>query len=215
MNHKKILVSFLLFVLISSLLVAQETEIIKLPAPQTEIGKPLMQALKLRCSTRSFDSKPLSLQDLSNLLWAAYGINRPESGKRTVPSAMNWQEYDIYVVLKEGAYLYNAKENELKLVTKGDIRELCGMQDFVKAAPLNLVYVADFSRVSRVNEEDKILFVSADCGFIAQNVYLYCASEGLAAVVRGMVDRQKLPEALKLNANQKIILAQTVGYPKK
>lgn len=199
----------------AAFLFAQETETIKLPPPQTEIGKPLMQALKLRASTRTFDTKQLSLQDLSNLLWAAYGINRPESGKRTVPSAMNWQEYDVYVVLSDAAYLYDAKSNELKLVTKGDIREFCGLQDFVKTAPLNLVYVADLSRVSRVSEDDKLIFVAADCGFIAQNVYLYCASEGLACVVRGMVNKQKLPEALKLNSNQKIILAQTVGYPKK
>ena len=212
---KKILILVIILFFNLSFLRAQETDVIKLPSPQTEIGKPLMQALKLRASTRNFDTKELSLQELSNLLWAAYGINRPESGKRTVPSAMNWQEYDIYVVLKNGAYLYNAKENELKLITKGDIREYCGVQDFVKTAPLNLVYVADFSRVSRVNEDDKLIFVAADCGFIAQNVYLYCASEGLACVVRGIVNKEKLPEALKLNSNQKVILAQTVGYPKK
>ncbi|MEJ5351879.1 MAG: SagB/ThcOx family dehydrogenase [Melioribacteraceae bacterium] len=212
---QRILMAVIALFINLSFLTAQESEVIKLPAPQTEIGKPLMQALKLRASTRNFDTKELSLQELSNLLWAAYGINRPESGKRTVPSAMNWQEYDIYVVLKNGAYLYNAKDNELKLITKGDIREYCGVQDFVKTAPLNLVYVADFSRVSRVNEDDKLIFVAADCGFIAQNVYLYCASEGLACVVRGMVNKEKLPEALKLNSNQKVILAQTVGYPKK
>lgn len=212
---KKIFIAITILFINLSFLTAQETDVIKLPAPQTEIGKPLMQTLKLRASTRNFETKELSLQELSNLLWAAYGINRPESGKRTVPSAMNWQEYDIYVVLKNGAYLYNAKDNELKLITKEDIREYCGVQDFVKTAPLNLVYVADFSRVSRVNEDDKLIFVAADCGFIAQNVYLYCASEGLACVVRGMVNKEKLPEALKLNSNQKVILAQTVGYPKK
>lgn len=211
---KKIFLSILILFFLINISFAQYTDVIKLPAPQMEIGKPLMQALKLRASTRSFDTTKLSLQHLSNLLWAAYGINRPESGKRTVPSAMNWQEYDVYVVLSKGAYLYDAKENVLKLITKGDIREYCGVQDFVKTAPLNLVYVANFSRVTRVNEEDKLLFVAADCGFIAQNVYLYCASEGLACVVRGMINKEKLPEALKLNSNQKIILAQTVGYPK-
>lgn len=215
MNGKKFFISFFAMLLVASFISAQETEVKKLLAPQTEIGKPLMQALKLRSSSRSFDSKPLSLQDLSNLLWAAYGINRTESGKRTVPSAMNWQEYDIYVVLQEGTYLYDAQKNELKLIVKQDLREYCGTQDFVKTAPLNLVYVADFSKVSRVNEEDKILYTAADCGFIAQNVYLYCASEGLAAVVRGSIDKQKLSNALRLNSNQKIILSQTVGYPKK
>ncbi len=212
---KKVFLFVIVLFLSTPILLAQESEIIKLPAPQTEIGKPLMQALKLRATSRSFDTLKLKLQDISNILWAAYGINRPETGKRTVPSAMNWQEYNIYVVLQEGVYLYDSKENILKLINKGDFREFCGVQDFIKIAPLNLVYVADFSKVTRVNEVDKIIFVAADCGFIAQNVYLYCASEGLACVVRGMVNKEKLPEVLKLSKNQRIILSQTIGYPKK
>ena len=193
---------------------AQELKPIQLPQPQTEIGKPLMQALKLRASSRSFDTKPLPLQEISNLLWAAYGINRPEDRKRTAPSAMDWQEYDVFVVLAEAVYTYDAKSNSLAPVISGDQRALCGVQDFVKMAPLNLVYVADYSKATRGSEDDKKLFVTVDCGFIAQNVYLYCASQGLAVVVRGMVDREKLTQALKLRPEQKIILSQTVGYPK-
>ena len=192
----------------------QDLKPIQLPQPQTEIGKPLMQVLKLRQSTRSFDSKPLPLQELSNLLWAAYGINRPESGKRTAPSAMNWQEFDIYVVLQEGVYVYDAKDNVLNQIAKGDYRELCGGQDFVKSAPLNLVYVADFTRIKKMNNEDLSPFVGMDCGFIAQNVYLYCASQELGVVVRAGIDGNRFAETLKLKADQKVILAQTVGYSK-
>jgi SagB-type dehydrogenase family enzyme len=193
---------------------AQETKPIQLPAPQTEIGKPLMQALKLRQSARSFDSKPLPMQELSNLLWAAFGINRPETGKRTAPSAMNWQEVDVYVALPGATYLYDAKTQSLTPVANKDLREATGMQPYVKDAPLNLVYVADAARMRNANENDRTLYSSADVGFIAQNVYLYCASQGLAVVVRGMVDRPALAKELKLRPEQKIVLSQTVGYPK-
>ena len=193
---------------------AQEPKPIKLPAPQTEIGKPLMQALKLRQTSRSFDSKPLLLQELSNLLWAADGINRPDSGKRTAPSAVNWQEVDVYVALPEALYLYEAKPHRLTPVVAKDLRAATGRQAFVKDAPLNLVYVADFARMAEVPEDDKKLYSAADVGFIAQNVYLYCASQGLAVVVRGSVERSALAQAMKLRPDQKIILAQTVGYPK-
>jgi SagB-type dehydrogenase family enzyme len=193
---------------------AQELKPIQLPPPQTEIGKPLMQALKLRQSSRSFDSKALPLQEVSNLLWAACGVNRPESGKRTAPSAMNWQEVDVYVALAEGVFLYDAKANNLNPVIAKDLRSATGSQGFVASAPLNLVYVANLSRVSRASGEDKILYTAADVGFIAENVYLYCASQGLAVVVRGSIDRASLTEAFKLRPEQKVILAQTVGYGK-
>lgn len=193
---------------------AQELKKIILPAPQTEIGKPLMQALKLRQSSRSFDTLQLSMQELSNLLWAADGINRPESGKRTAPSAMNLQEIDIYVFLEKGTFVYDAKENSLIPVQSGDLRSYCGTQDFVKSAPLNLVYIADYGRIKSTNDEDNKFYTAADCGFIAQNVYLYCASQGLAVVVRAYVNRQKLGDVLKLKKDQKILLSQTVGYAK-
>jgi SagB-type dehydrogenase family enzyme len=193
---------------------AQELKPIQLPPPQTEIGKPLMQALKLRQSSRSFDSKPLPLQELSNLLWAADGINRPESGKRTAPSAVNWQEVDIYVALPEGLFLYEAKTHSLAPVIARDLREATGRQPFVKDAPLNLVYVSDFAKMKNASEDDKMLYGAADVGFVAQNVYLYCASQGLAVVVRAMVDRPTLAKELNLRPEQRIILSQTVGYPK-
>jgi SagB-type dehydrogenase family enzyme len=188
---------------------------IQLPPAQTEIGKPLMQALKLRQTSRNFDSKPLPLQELSNLLWAANGINRPDSGKQTAPSAMNWQEIDVYVALPDALYLYDAKMHTLTPVVAKDLREATTTgQSFVKDAPVNLVYVADMSRATRGSEADKSFYSAADAGFIAQNVYLYCASQGLATVVRGSVDRVALAPAMKLRPDQRIVLAQTVGYSK-
>lgn len=194
---------------------AQGLKPIQLPKPQMDGGKPLMQALKERKSTRSFSSEKLPMQTLGNLLWAAFGINRPETGQRTAPSAMNWQEIDIYVATANGLYLYDAKGHALKLVFTNDIRGATGMQPFVKDAPVNLVYVADYSRARGANADDRNLYCAADAGFIAQNVYLFCASEGLATVVRGSVDRTALAKTMKLNPWQKIILTQTVGYPGK
>ena len=190
----------------------QETGAIKLPPPETEGGMPLMQALKARHSTREFGSKPLPPQVLSNLLWAASGVNRPESGQRTAPSAHDWREMDVYVTTAEGAYRYDPPTHTLRRVVAGDIRHLTGVQDFVATAPVNLVYVADLDRMSEAGAEDKAFYSAADAGFIAQNVYLYCASAGLAVVVRGLVDREALGAALGLG-HQRIILAQSVGYP--
>jgi len=186
---------------------------ITLPPPKTDGGKPLMQVLNERHSTREFSAEKLSPQVLSNLLWAAFGINRAD-GKRTAPSAMNWQEMDIYVTLPEGAYVYDARANRLNLVAGEDLRAATGSQPFVGTAALNLVYIADMTK-AKTSPENQAIWVPADAGFIAQNVYLFCASEGLVAVVRGMIPRDGLAKQLKLRPEQKIILAQTVGYPKK
>ncbi len=192
---------------------AQELKPVVLPAPQTDGGRRLMQALKDRKSTREFNGERLPAQVLANMLWAGFGVNRPD-GRRTAPSAMNWQEIEIYVVTADGTYLYDAAKNRLEPVAKEDLRGLAGTQPFVATAPVNLVYVADMTKVAG-DAEGKELFTWADTGFIAQNVYLYCASEGLATVVRASIDREALGKALKLEATQKIVLAQSVGYPKK
>jgi SagB-type dehydrogenase family enzyme len=194
---------------------AAEIKLVLLPAPQVDGGRPFMQVLKDRSSSRLFSSEKLSTQVLSNLLWAAFGINRPDTGKRTAPSAVNRQEIDIYVATADGLYLYEAKSQSLKLIVSDDIRALTGRQDFVKEAPVNLIYVADFSRMGNAPKEDKELYSAADTGFVSQNVYLYCASEGLATVVRGSIDKQALAKTMKLQPDQKIILAQSVGYHKK
>ena len=193
----------------------QEVEPVQLPSPQTDIGKPLMQVLKERKTSREFSTEKLPDQVLSNLLWAAFGVNRPESGKRTAPSAVNWQEIDIYVAMADGLYLYNAKANRLNVILSKDIRALTGVQAFVKEVPVNLIYVASFSKMGNAKDSEKEFYSSADTGFIGQNVYLFCASEGLVTVVRGLIDRPRLAEVMELGADQRIILAQSVGYPKK
>jgi len=210
--------SFLIFFVLSmqsSLSSAQEPKEIKLLTPQTEGGRPLMQVLKERQSSREFSAEKLPLQMLSNLLWAADGVNRPDSGKRTAPTAVNWQNIDIYVATADGLYLYNALEHKLTVILSEDVRAATGKQDFVKDVPLNLIYVADFSKINRGTDEDKNFYSAAHTGFISQNVYLYCASEGLATVVRGLIDREALAKVMKLRPDQKVIFAQSVGYPKK
>lgn len=193
---------------------AQELNPVRLPKPQTDIGRPLMQVLKNRSSARTFSPTQLPAQTLSNLLWAAFGVNRPDSGKRTAPSAMNWQETDIYVATADGLYIYDAKTHELSPVSRDDVRAQTGTQPFVKDAPLNLVYVADLAKTGSGNAE-RDMYVAADVGFIAQNVYLFCASEGLVTVVRGSIDRAALSKVMRLRPDQKIVLAQTVGYAKR
>ncbi len=188
---------------------------IQLLEPQMDIGRPLMQVLKDRRSSRAFSTEKLPKQVLSNMLWAAFGVNRPDSGKRTAPSAVNWQEIDIYVATADGLYLYGAKTHTLKPVLAQDIRAATGAQPFVKEAPVNLIYVADFSRMGKTTDDQRVFYSAADTGFISQNVYLYCASEGLATVVRGLVDRPALAKLMKLRPDQRVILAQSVGYPKK
>ena len=205
---------FILITCLSTSLSAQDNNSIQLLAPQINIGKPLMQALNSRQSTRSFDEKQLPMQDISNLLWAAFGINRSDESKRTAPSARNWQDIDIYVFLPEGVYIYRAKENKLEQISNEDLRSLAGVQDFVKTAPLNLVYVSDQSKMGKASDSDKMMYSGADAGFIAQNVYLYCASEDFGVVVRAMVDKKALAEKLNLKPEQVIVLAQTIGYKK-
>ena len=207
--------SLLTILFIHSLAIcAEELKPIKLLAPQTEGGKPLMQALKERKSLREFSPRELSLQVTSDMLWAACGVNRQDSGGRTAPSAMNMQEIDIYVVKMEGVYLYDAKANMLAPILAEDIRALTGKQLFVKDAPVNLVYVADLSKMGGMSSDAVDFYAATDTGFISENVYLFCASAGLATVVRGLVDKPALAKAMKLRPDQKIILTQTVGYLK-
>jgi nitroreductase len=192
-----------------------ETKLVALdlPAPHKTGGMPLMEALAKRSTARAFDPRALSSQQLSDLLWAAFGINRPD-GKRTAPSARNWQETDIYVLLPSGAYLYDAPAHRLNPVTDGDFRALGGMQPFVKDAPVTLVLVADLAKVGG-ERSDRINIGHIDAGYVSQNIYLYCASAGLVTGARGMVDRPALGGKLNLRPDQLIIIAQSVGFPKR
>jgi SagB-type dehydrogenase family enzyme len=188
---------------------------IQLLPPQTDGGRPLMQVLKDRKSSREFSAEKLTSQVLSNMLWAAWGINRQDSARRTAPSAMNRQEIDVYVSTADGLYLYEAKGHTLQPVLAEDIRAATGLQPFVKDAPVNLIYVADFTRMGKTTDDDKVFYSATNTGFISQNVYLFCASEGLATVVRNLIDKPALAKRMKLRPEQKVILSQSVGYPKK
>lgn len=205
----KLKFSILLAAVLAGNLLAQS---IDLPAPQKTGGMPLMDALAKRSTARAFATNELSSQQISSLLWAAFGVNRP-GGKRTAPSAMDRRETDVYVLLKQGAYVYSAASNKLDLVVTNDIRALGGMQSFVKDAPVTLVFVADLAKEGSNNEGSRNM-ANIDVGYISQNVYLFCASEGLVTGARAMVDKKALGEALKLRPDQLIVLAQSVGYPK-
>ncbi|HQG29368.1 MAG TPA: SagB/ThcOx family dehydrogenase, partial [Candidatus Ozemobacteraceae bacterium] len=194
---------------------AQTLENIKLPAPALTPDKPLMQALKERQSRREYTDKPLTSQDLSNILWCANGVNRPESGKRTSPSAKNAQDIDIYAIMKDGVYLYDAPKHELALIASGDHKLAAGTQPYVASAPLNLIYVSDLSKFDFMKErEDQLVAASVDAGHCSQNVYLYGAAANLAVVTRMSVPKEKAAEVLKLRPQQYIVIGQTIGYPK-
>ena len=192
---------------------ADEAKVIELPPARTSGGKPLFDALKLRRSTREYAAQALPPQVLSDLLWAAFGINRP-SGDRTAPYWRHIMVIDVYAAMANGVWLYDPKRHALMQHLRADLRALTGRQDFAGIAPLNLVYVAHGERMQDVSVEDRRLFASVDAAFIGQNVYLYCASEGLGTVFRGAVDYPKLTAAMQLGAGQFVTFAQTVGYPK-
>jgi len=202
-----------LMALAASGILAQAPKALELVPPQKQGGMPILEVLAKRSTSRAFDTKELTPQQLSTLLWAAFGVNRPD-GKRTAPSSMNKLETDIYVLLKQGVYVYDAQQHWLVPVLADDIRELGGKQPFVKDAPVTMVFVANLSKMGNSDRAEKLNTANIDAGFISQNVYLYCASEGLATGVRGWVDKETLAKRLKLRADQQITVAQSVGYPK-
>jgi len=186
---------------------------ISLPPAAHTGGLPLMEALSRRHSSREFAPDPLPLPLLSGLLWAAYGVNRPDGG-RTAPSALNAQEVDVYVALPGGAYRYDAAEHALHLISATDVRRVTGYQDFVDDAALDLVFVAD-SRFSLIPGHSRESYASVAAGAICQNVYLFSAVNGLATVIRAWIDRDAIAKALELTRHQHVLLSQTVGYPKR
>ena len=193
---------------------AQSLEPISLPPPRMDGGMPLRQALRERQSTREFSREKLPPQVLADLLWAGFGINRTDTANRTAPSAMNAQELDLYVATAGGVYLYDAAAQRLLPFREGDFRARTGGGDFIKDAPLAILFVADFTRMVKAKPEMRDYFAAVDTGYVSQNVYLFCASEGLATVVHEL-DKRSLKEALQLRPEQHIILAQSVGFPKK
>lgn len=193
---------------------AQDTAPIMLPAPRADFGCSLARALKQRRSDRAFAPRPLPAQVLSELLWSAYGVNRPASQDRTAPSWRHARETEIYTLMAEASWRYDPIAHRLMPHMTGDIRAQAGVQDFVATAPLTLVYVSDTTHMSGVSSEEQHRVAAADVGFIGQNVYLYCASEGLSCVFRASLDTDRLAHTMKLPESRFIGFAQTVGYPK-
>lgn len=185
---------------------------IQLPEPAKEGGKPLLTALAERRSDRAFSDRDIPLQMLSDLLWAAYGINRPD-GHRTVPSALNRQEIDLYAIMKDGAYLYDAASNRLAQVSSEDLRAKSGFGEYANNAPLTLVYAVSKSRQRLADREASVKIGAVDAGFIGQNVYLFCASEGLNSVFFATLDKLAIARSLKFKGGDEVFFGQTVGFP--
>jgi Nitroreductase family len=199
----------------SSQAFAQAAQAIELPPPVMSGGKSLMEALQVRQSMREYSDRALPNQILSNLLWAAWGVNRPKTDGRTAPHWHNAYAMDIYLAMADGVWLYEPKGQRLVLHMPGDLRaQTTTGQPFVAAAPLNLVYAFDMSKLTPATDKEKAIAAAACAAVVAQNVYLYCASEGLATVLRQSVPGETLAEALKLPPGQVIQFAQTVGYAK-
>jgi SagB-type dehydrogenase family enzyme len=216
---KKRIVNLLAVLFLNGILIPLIAQDIVLPAPDKTGGKPLMQALNERQTTRSFTTDSLTLQQLSDLLWAGFGINRTDQKKRTAPSAMNWQEIDLYLTMQVGSYMYDAESHSLKFINNKDLRKETGSQSFVADAALNILYVADMGKRGMkegdVIKDSDLFMTYSDAAFIAQNIYLYCASANLGCVVRGSVPDNNLGAELGLRTNQRITLAHTVGVPKR
>lgn len=210
MINKEVLLTIVLSLILIKPVTAAE-DIIPLSDPSKEGGMPLMEALNRRQSGRSFSSERLSSRVLSDLLWSAFGVSRPDSGKRTAPSAKNAQEIDVYVAAEDGVFKYDAVNHGLERISSEDIRAITGKQGFTSDAPVVLIYVADMSKFSR---EEAGLYTAVDTGFISQNVYLYSASQGLSTVILGWIDREAISEKLELPSGRKVMFTQPVGYPK-
>ena len=211
---KKMLLITLMTAMVMTV-IGEELKPVKLNTPNKKRGVSIMEALEKRHSTREYADKELSRQDLSDLLWAANGVNRPATGKRTAPSALNMQEISVYVCLPEGTYLYDAQAHTLQPVVKGDLRPLvAGQQKFVATAPVCLVLVADVARFQSGDKEHNLLMGAMDAGIVSQNISLFCAGVGLETVPRASMDQNGLRKALKLGDNYHLLMNHPIGYSK-
>lgn len=193
---------------------AKKETAIQLNKPDFSNDATLMNALLERQTNRSFSSQELSWQQLSDILWAANGVNRPDNGKRTAPSARNAQEIDIYAFTASGVFFYDAENHQLKRISDKDSRQgVYDRGDFHKA-PLILVYVGNFDKMQGFDEDARNFYSATDVGFVSQNVYLYCATQGLSTVICGSFNREGADKVLQIK-NGKLLLAQPVGYPEK
>jgi nitroreductase len=209
----KKIIAIIFAVLLALPLAAQSPKTIVLDPPDTSRGVPVMTALANRASVRQFNPTPISHKDLSDLVWAANGINRPGDNKRTAPSAINAQDIDVYVWIASAFYLYDPVRHTLDLVVEGDFRDMFALsQDYVKEAPLVFLLVSDISRFSRGDETQRLRNAAMDAAMVAQNILIFCASEGFATVPRGIMDSQKIREALNLTDSQHPMLNVPVSY---
>ena len=215
MIYKDIVKLFFFIILFTEFSYPQEESTEILPKPNINNENSFLTLLTKRRSYRNFSHEEISKQKLSEILWAAYGMADTITRKRTVPSAYASYEINVYAVTKNGLYLYLPYSHSLKIIGNKDIRKFAGIQGFVAEAPLTLIYVADFDKMrSGLSDEKKIFLSAANTGFIAQNVYLYCASTGMGTVIRDLINRDLLAEKMGISkGNQKIILAQTIGFP--
>ncbi len=212
---RKMLLTLSMVVLTLSLGAQEHTSIVLNPPDMTR-GFPVMKAFSFRSSVNEFDTAELTLRDLSDLLWAANGINRPESGKRTAPSAQNAQDIDVYVFMRSGIYLYDAKKHQLDLINNRDYRDLlAGKQTFVAKAPVIFLLVSDISKFRHGEDSLKVIFGAEDAGIVSQNISIFCASANLATRPRGSMDRQRLREVLDLKQSQQLMLNHPVSYKRK
>lgn len=210
----KCLSIFVMMMLITGSLSGQVLQEIKLNAPDMERGLTIMKAFEKRASATSFSSRELSLQDLSDLLWASAGINRPENGKRTSPTAVNAQDIDVYVLMKSGAYLYDAKTHTLMGVAAGDNRKMVSERQANFAnAPVMLVLVSDISRFRGDDKDLKLTWAAMDAGIVSQNIAIFCAGTALVTRPRASMDTEGLKKLLELSATQYPLLNNPVGYP--
>ena len=191
---------------------AQNT--IKLPEPDKNVPMTLYQALQQRKSVREYSSKDIDDMKLSQLLWAAVGINRPD-GHLTAPTAVNAQDITVYVCRKDGAYLYVAKDNALHKVSDKDLRkEVASVQQFAAEAPISLVIVTDNAKFRGGSTNGPTISGAIDAGYVSQNIDLACEALGLVTVPRATMDKDALKKELKLSEAQNPILNHPVGYKK-
>lgn len=184
-----------------------------LPKPEFGKSKSLMECLKLRKTTRNFNNKKIDNQVISNILWAANGLNRPEENKFTSPTAMNMQELDIYLAKEDGLYFYNPIEHSIKKIHENDIRKETGTQVFVGTADFELIIIADTKKMSKVQDPAKYNFyASRDAGYVSQNIYLICASEEIGTVARGSFDNDKIIKLMNLDNSKFVTLVHTIGF---
>lgn len=203
--------AIVLFILLFGVNLQAQTEKLPVHAPNSPMS--LMEALQRRQTHRQFTEDKINPEQLSNVLWAAYGINRPKDSKRTAPSAINMQEMDIYVFTTEGIYLYVAEEEALELVKKGDYRADISRQEHFKVAPVSIVIVANYDRTKEMDVPNRDFYTAVDCGYVSQNIYLYCAAAELGTVACGAINRDKIASLIGLK-NGKAMLAHPVGHIK-